>query len=56
MIPKVAGILAGVDLQAEGSYIVAPPSIHPNGGQYRWAPGRALGEAPLPATASRTRP
>lgn len=46
-IPKVPGLLPGLDLQAESSYIVAPPSIHPSGRPYRWAPGLAFGEIPL---------
>jgi Primase C terminal 1 (PriCT-1)/Bifunctional DNA primase/polymerase, N-terminal len=36
---------------ATGGYIVAPPSIHPSGRPYTWAPGRAPDEmtlAPLP--------
>lgn len=45
------GLRPGLDLKAEGGYVVAPPSIHPNGRPYRFLPG-AHGElrepAPLP--------
>lgn len=27
----------GGDIKAQGGYVVAPPSIHPNGGSYGWA-------------------
>ncbi len=27
---------AGIDIRADGGYIVAPPSIHPTGGAYAW--------------------
>jgi predicted P-loop ATPase len=31
-----AGILEGVDVRGEGGYVIAPPSIHPNGTEYQW--------------------
>jgi len=42
----------GIDIRADGGYVIAPPSVHPNGGRYEWAMSyeptkRAL--APLPA-------
>jgi hypothetical protein len=35
-IPNRAGIIPGLDVRGDGGYVVAPPSIHPNGNQYRW--------------------
>lgn len=46
--PKIPALLPGVDLQAEASYVVAPPSIHPSGAPYRWAEGLGLGDVALP--------
>lgn len=41
-----AGILPGIDFRADGGYVVAPPSIHPNGRSYHWL--RETAPAPLP--------
>jgi len=46
-VPKVSGLLPGVDLQGEASCVMAPPSVHPSGRRYRWLPGLALSEIPL---------
>lgn len=46
-----AGLLGGkVDYRGSGGYVVAPPSVHPSGRLYRWAPDRdyQVGLPPLP--------
>ena len=35
-IRNSAGLLEGVDVRGEGGFVVAPPSIHPNGRDYAW--------------------
>lgn len=35
-VPSKIGWLDDVDIRADGAYIVAPPSIHPNGTKYEW--------------------
>jgi hypothetical protein len=47
---------AGVDIKADGGYVVAPPSVHPGTGRaYRWANGRGVAEMP-PALADALTP
>lgn len=35
-VPSKIGWLEDVDIRADGGYIVAPPSVHPNGTCYEW--------------------
>lgn len=39
--------LPGIDLRADGGYVVAPPSVHESGVVYSWLPGRSLADLPL---------
>lgn len=42
------GGFSGIDVRGDRGFVVAPPSIHPNGTRYTWMPGLALGEVDLP--------
>ncbi len=46
-VPNRVGAVPGIDLRGDGGCVVAPPSIHPSGRRYAWAPARGPGEAPL---------
>lgn len=35
-IQNSVDLYEGIDIRADGGYIVAPPSIHPNGNKYEW--------------------
>src|SRR5262249_5915206 len=35
-IPNRTGVLPNVDVRGDGGYVVAPPSIHPSGKEYKW--------------------
>lgn len=40
--------LTGVDIRADGGYVVALPSIHPNGRAYEWVASRSWLFLPIP--------
>ncbi len=37
----------GLDIRADGGYVVAPPSLHRSGNHYEWTPGRGFADGTL---------
>jgi hypothetical protein len=44
---SVSRIGPGVDVRGEGGFVVAPPSVHPNGVAYAWQDGHAPWQVPI---------
>ena len=51
LVRNKVGLAPGIDIRADGGYVVAPPSLHASGLRYVWVEGRAPESteiAPLP--------
>jgi hypothetical protein len=51
LVRNTVGLAPGIDIRADGGYVVAPPSLHASGLRYAWVAGRTpetTGIAPLP--------
>jgi hypothetical protein len=46
-IKNAVGLAPGLDIRADGGYVVAPPSLHASGRNYAWADGCVPGEVEL---------
>lgn len=49
-------VIPGVEVKADGRYVVAPPSVHPNGNRYEWKNRMEPVEAPRPLLDLITKP
>lgn len=47
IVRNQAGLAPGIDLRGDGGYVVAPPSIHPSGREYRFEVSHHPDETPL---------
>jgi len=48
-VPSRKGILPGMDIRADGGFIVAPPSVHASGRQYSWDVDAHVDDLGLPS-------
>jgi hypothetical protein len=55
-IGNKVGIFPGIDVRGEGGYVVAPPSIHPNGHAYTIVDAAQIADVPPAFTAVLDRP
>jgi hypothetical protein len=46
-VPSRVGLRSGIDIRADGAYVVAAPSQHGSGAQYRWALSSGPDDVPL---------
>lgn len=44
---SVSKIAPGIDVRGDGGYVIAPPSVHPNGNRYLWEVSASIDETPL---------
>lgn len=49
LVRNKVGLAPGIDIRADGGYVVAPPSLHASGLRYVWVEGRAPGRAEIAA-------
>jgi hypothetical protein len=44
---SIGALGPGLDIRGKGGYVIAPPSVHPNGQRYRWKSGSRIDEVEL---------
>ena len=46
ILRNAVNIFPGIDIRAQGGYVVAPPSVHASGKGYAWCSDQSISEAP----------